>query len=69
MKLYYIQEGFPYNSEYEVHKAFTTKAKATNYLRKTLGLKENTTYDYWEVKSKNQYDGRWWRIKNLEVVE
>ena len=72
MKIYYIQEGFPYSSDYIVRKAFTTKTKAVKYLRKTLDLKASTKHDYWEIKQNQPVhvdDGRWWRIKQLEVVE
>lgn len=72
MKIYCIKEGFSYSSDYAVRKAFTTKTKATNYLQKTLDLRLNKTYNYWEIKQNQPEhidDGRWWNIKELEVVE
>ena len=69
MKVYYIQEGFPFSSDYAPQIAFTTKAKAVDYLRKTLNLVKSNKYSYWEVKRDPTCDeGRWWKIKELEVI-
>ena len=69
-KIYYIQEGLEYSDKYIARFAFTKKHKAIDYLKNNLDLVKDTKYPYWKVKhDPHNNDMRWWKIKELEIIE